>query len=113
MVEEARDTELPALLGGGLRGSPLMSEPKAPGEDMAGTESERLAAACATEVVDIPSDDQADVMVELPASSRELAVVWSEAGPSNGLPEGDLEWLCPKDPAKVRFVLQDSQERQL
>ena len=36
-----------------------------------------------------------------------------EARPSGGLPEGDLEWPCPEDPAKVRFVLWDSQECQL
>ena len=35
-VEEARDTELPALLDGGSRGSPLPSKPKAPGDDVAG-----------------------------------------------------------------------------
>ena len=52
-------------------------------------------------------------MVEPRASSRELAVVWSEAGPSGGLPEGDLEWPCPEDPAKARFILRDSQECQL
>ena len=67
----------------------------------------------ATEVVDIPSDDEANDMEEPLVSSRELAVVQSEAGPSSGLPEGDLEWPCPEDPAKVRFVLRDSQECQL
>ena len=36
-----------------------------------------------------------------------------EAGPSSGLPEGDLEWPCLEDPAKVRFILWDSQECQL
>ena len=36
-----------------------------------------------------------------------------EAGPSGGLPEGDLEWPYPEDPVKVWFVLQDSQECQL
>jgi len=40
-------------------------------------------------------------------------VVQSEARPSNGLPEDNLEWPYPKDPAKVRFVLRDSQECQL
>ena len=75
---------------------------------MAGTESERPATVPATEVVDIPSDDEADDMVELPVSSRELAVVQSEAGPSGGLPKGDLEWPCPEDPAKVQFVLRHS-----
>ena len=61
-----------------------------------------------TDVVDIPSDDKADDVAKPPVSSRELAVVQSEAGPSNGLPEGDLEWPCPEDLAKVRFVLWDS-----
>ena len=36
-----------------------------------------------------------------------------EAGPSGEVPEGDLEWPCPKHPANARFVLQGSQERQL
>ena len=36
-----------------------------------------------------------------------------EAGPSDGLPEGDLECPFLKDLAKVQFVLQDSQECQL
>ena len=51
---------------------------------MAGAESKRPAVAHATEVVDILSDDEADDMVELPVSSRELAVVQSEAGPPAG-----------------------------
>ena len=68
-VEEERETELPALLGGGLHGSPSWSEPKAPGGDMVGTESERPAAASATEVVDIPSNDEADDMAEPLVSS--------------------------------------------
>ena len=72
---------------------------------MAGTESERPVAVHATKVVNIPSDDKANDMVELPVSSQELAVVQSEAGPSGGLPEGDLELPCPEEPAKVRFVL--------
>ena len=110
VVEEVRDTELPALLGGGLHGSPSWSEPKAPAENAVGTESERPAVVHATEVVDIPSDDEADDMVELPVSSRELAVVQSEAGPSGRLSEGDLEWPCPEDPAKVWFILWDSHE---
>ena len=71
-------------------------------------ESERPSVARATEVVEIPSDDKADDAVELPASSQELAVVWSEAGPSSGLEEGDLEWPYPEDPSKVQFVLWDS-----
>ena len=108
MVEEERETELPASPVGELHGSPLRLEPKAPEGDVARTESERLAVARATEVVDIPSDDEVDVMAELPMSTQELAVVRSEAGPSGGLPEGDLEWPCPEDPAKVWFILRDS-----
>jgi len=75
-----------------------------------GVESERPVVAHATKVVDILSNDEANIMVELPVSSRELAVVPSEAGPSGRLPEGDLEWPCPEDPAKVQFILRDSQE---
>ena len=63
--------------------------------------------------MEIPSDDEADDAVEPLVQSQELAMVRSEAGPSGGLPEGDLEWPCPKDLAKVRFVLWDSQECQL
>ena len=40
-------------------------------------------------------------------------MVQSEAGPSCELPEGDLEWACPKDQAEAWFVLWDSRERQL
>ena len=72
---------------------------------MAGTESEHPVAAHATEVVDIPFDDEVDDMVELPVSSRELPVVQSEARPSGGLPKGDLEWPCPEDTSKVWFTL--------
>ena len=80
---------------------------------MAGTGSERPSAVHTTEMVEIPSDDEADDMVELPMLSWELAVVRSEARPSGGLPEGDLEWPCLEDPSKVWFVLRDSQECQL
>ena len=80
---------------------------------MAGMESERPAGARANEVVEIPSDDKVDDMVELPVSSWELAVVQSEAGPSGRLLEGDLEWPSPEDPSKVQFILRDSQECQL
>ena len=74
-VDEERETELPASPCGGLHGSPSRSEPKALRGDMAGMELKRPAAARATEVVEIPSDDEADDMVELPVSSRELEVV--------------------------------------
>ena len=80
---------------------------------MVETESECPTATGATEVVEIPSYDEADEMVELLVSSRELAVVQSKAGPSSGLPEGDLEWPYPEDPIKVWFILRDSQECQL
>ena len=42
---------------------------------------------------------------ELVVSPLELAVVQSEAGPSGGSLEGDLEWPFPEDPSKARFVL--------
>ena len=74
-AEEERETELPASLVGGLHGSPSWSELKAPGGDAAGIESEWPAVARAIEVVEIPSNDEADAMVELLVSSRELAVV--------------------------------------
>ena len=75
---------------------------------MVGMESEHLMVAHAPEVVDIPSNDEAEVVAKPPVSSRDLVVVRSKAGPSGGLPEGDLEWPCPEDPTKVRFILRDS-----
>ena len=113
LSEEESENRFPASPGGGLHGSPSRLELKAPGESMAGMESESLVAVHTTEVVEITSDDEADDMADPPASSWELAVVQSEAGPSGGVPEGDLEWPCPEDPAKVQFVLRDSQECQL
>ena len=80
---------------------------------MAGTELGHPAASHASEVVEILSDDEVDTVAEPPVSPREQAMVELEAGPSGGLLEGDLEWPCPKDPTKVRFVLWDSQECQL
>ena len=68
-------------------------------------ESEHRSVAHETEVVEIPSDDEAFDEVELLALSQELAVVRSEAGPSSGLEETDLEWPWPEDPTKVHFVL--------
>ena len=98
----------PCLIGWRAARLTLVVRAEGAGGDVAGIESERPTAARAIEVVDIQSDDEADDMVELPVSSWELAVVQSEAGPSGGLSEGDLEWPCPKDPAKVRYVLRDS-----
>ena len=87
---------------------------------MVGTELGHQAASHANVVVEIPSDDEANTVLEPPmsprelaVSPRELAVVRLEAGPSGGLSEGDLEWPFPEDSSKVRFVLRDSQEHQL
>jgi len=148
LMAEARDTELPALPGGGSRGLPLPSEPKAPGEDVAWPGSGCPVAAQANEVVEIPSNDEADVSAEpsvplrqptgdvtaeplVPlrslavvqsvartsggpvVSPQDLVVVRLEARPSGEVLEGDLEWPCPEHPASARFILRDSQERQL
>ena len=64
LAAEARKSELPALPGRGSRGSPLPSEPKAPREDVAGPRSRRPVVAQVDEVVEIPSDDEADVPAE-------------------------------------------------
>ena len=100
LAVEPRDTELPALPGRGSRGSPLPSEPKAPGEDVAGPGSGRLATAQVNEVAEIPSDDEADVPAEPSVPLRQhagdvmaeplvpswgLAVVQSVAGTSGRL----------------------------
>ena len=119
-VEETRESELPISPGGGTHGLSLPSEQKAPEESVAVTELGRLVASHANEVVEILSDDEASTVAELAVSPRELAVspwelavVRSEAGPSGGSSEGDLEWSFPEDPSKARFVLRDSRERQL
>ena len=111
-VEEVREAELPISSGGGPHGLSLPSEPKAPEGSVARTELGRLAAFHVNEMVDIPSDDEANVTTELlvspwelVVSPRELAVFQLEAGPSDGSPEGDLEWPCPEDPSKAWFVL--------
>ena len=80
---------------------------------MVRTESERLLVARETEVVEIPSDDEADDEVEPPVLSWELAVIQSVARPSSRLEETNLVWPYPEDPTKVWFILQDSQECQL
>ena len=64
VAEEEREIELPALRGGRLHGSPSRSEPKASGENVAETELEHPTVVHVNEVVDIPSDDEADVMAE-------------------------------------------------
>ena len=117
-VEEMREGELPISPGGGSHGLSLPSEPKAPEGSAAGTELGRLAVFHVNEVVDIPSDDEADVAAEPPVSPwelavspQELAVVQLEARSSGGSSEGDLEWSFPEDPSKAMFVLRDSWER--
>ena len=119
-VEEMREGELPTSPSGGLHDLSLPLEPKALEGSVPGTELGRLAAFHANEVVEIPSDDEADIAVgmlvsprELAVSPWELAVVQLDARPSGGLSEGDLEWPCPEDPVKARFVLRDSWECQL
>lgn len=97
VAEEKRETELPASPGGGPPGSSLPPGPKEPKESVTGIESGRPMAVHADEVVDIPFDDEMDIMARPPMLSRELAVVQSKAGPSSALPEGDLEWAYPKD----------------
>ena len=104
-VEEMREGELPMSSGGGTHGLSLSSEPKAPEGSVAGTELGRTAVSHANDVVEIPSDDEADTVVKPPVLPRELALVQSKAGPSGGSSEGDLEWPFPEDLSKVRFVL--------
>ena len=107
-VEETREGEFPISLSGGPHGLSLPSEPKAPEGSMAGIESGRPTAVNATDVVEILSDDEAEVVADPPVLSWGLVVVQPKAGPSGGPTEGDLEWRYPKDPAKARFVLRDS-----
>ena len=113
VVEETREGELPISPGGGTHGLSLPSEPKAPEGSVVGMELGCLAAFHMNEVVDIPSDDEAEVVADPPVLSWGLVVVQPKAGPSGGPTEGDLEWPYPKDPLKVRFILRDSRERQL
>ena len=123
MVEEMREGELPISSGGGPHDLSLPSKPKAPEGSVARMELGCAAVSRGNEVVDIPSDDEADAMAkprelevspwELAVSPRELAVVQSEAGPSDISSEGDLEWAFLEDPSKARFILRDSREHQL
>ena len=68
-VEETREGELPISPGGGTHGLSLPSELKAPEGSASRIESGRPAAVGATDVVEIPSDDEAEVMVNPPVSS--------------------------------------------
>ncbi|XP_066379484.1 uncharacterized protein [Miscanthus floridulus] len=100
-VKEERATGLPSSSSEGLHGSPSRSELKV-SRGVVGPKPERLSVAHETEVVEIPSDDEADDVVKLPVPLRELAVVQSEAGLSSRQEETDLEWPCPEDPTKDR-----------
>ena len=120
VVEETREDEVPVSTGGGLHDLPLPSGPKALEGSVAGTELGGPVASHANEVVEILSNDEVNTAAEPPVSPqelvvspRELAVVQSEAGPSGGSSESDLEWPFPEDPSKARFILRDSRERQL
>ena len=60
-VEEAREAELPILPSGGPPGSSLLSGLKEPEESAAGTKSGCPVVVHTNEVVDILSDDKADI----------------------------------------------------
>ena len=55
MVEEKRETGLPALPGGGTHGSPSWSELEGSGGDVARLEAEHLPVGHEVEVVEIPA----------------------------------------------------------
>ena len=74
-VEETREGELPISSGGGPHDLSLPSEPKAPEGRATKMELGRLAAFHVDEVVEIPSDDEADIAAGPPVSPWELAVV--------------------------------------
>ena len=78
------------------------------GRDAVGTVVARPSEDREIKVVEISSSNEEGDEVEPPVLSREVAVVGPSAGPSSGPEETDLEWPCPEDPTKVRFVLQDS-----
>ena len=79
--------------------------------DATGPEPEHLSVAHEDEVLEIPSDGEADGEVEPPAPSRELAVVGSSAGPSSGFGVSrNLVWPCPGDPRKAQFILHNDEE---
>ena len=82
MVEETMEGELPVSPGGGTHGLSLPSKPKAQEGSVAWTELGRPVASHANEVVEIPSDDEADTVADPPVSPWELVVVQLEAGPS-------------------------------
>ena len=79
-VEETRESELPISPGGGTHGLSLPSEPKASEESVAMMELGRPVVSNANEVVEIPSDDEADLAARPPVSPRELMV--SPRGPA-------------------------------
>ena len=66
-----RESKLPISPGEGLHGLSLLLEPKAPEGRVARTESGHLAVLHVDTVVEIPSDDEADVTAEPPVSLQE------------------------------------------
>ncbi|XP_066354809.1 uncharacterized protein [Miscanthus floridulus] len=85
MVEERRETGLPASLGEGTHESPSWSELSGLGGDMARLEVVQPPVGREVEVVEIPCPSEVGTRVEPPAipPSQELAMVRSSARPSN------------------------------
>ena len=77
MVEEGRETRLPASPGGGMHGSPSWSELSGSGGDVARSEVEQPPAGREVEEVEIPYLGKVGTKVEPPAilPSQELVVV--------------------------------------
>ena len=71
-AKDLREDEPPTSPGGGSHDPSLPSEPKAPKGSVSRTELGHAAATRANEVVEIPSDDEADAVVKPPVSPREL-----------------------------------------
>ena len=69
MVEEERETGLPASPGEGQHDSPSRSELEVLGGDAVGPEPKCLPVAHEIDVVEIPSDGEAGDEVELPMPS--------------------------------------------
>jgi len=118
VVEEGRQTGLPALLGRGTHSSPSWSELEVSGGGAARLEAKHLPAVHGVEVAEIPYSGEAGTRVEPPAisPSHELAVIRSlhdatVAGSSSRLgATHDLVWPCPSDSRKARFVLRDGEK---
>ena len=106
MVEERRETRLPASPVGGTHGSPSWSELLRLGGDAARPKVEQPLVGHEVEEVETPYPSEAVIGVEPSTPSQELAVVRSLAGPSDGLgATTDLVWPCPSDLRKAWFIL--------